>query len=75
MQIVYVKPPWSLDGLLKCFKKHWIAVFGSIIKRSLLSTVEMLSDCLCSGMYSMSHCFSVILCNFNLITFKQNNNI
>ncbi|KAG1963714.1 transcriptional protein SWT1 isoform X1 [Pimephales promelas] len=47
-EIVYVKPPWSLDGLLKCFKKHWIAVFGSIIKRSLLSTVEMLSDCLCS---------------------------
>ncbi|KAK7133673.1 hypothetical protein R3I94_015514 [Phoxinus phoxinus] len=47
-EIVYVKPPWSLDGLLKCFKKHWIAVFGSIIKRSLLSSVEMLSDCLCS---------------------------
>ncbi|KAK9956644.1 hypothetical protein ABG768_014363 [Culter alburnus] len=47
-EIVYVKPPWSLEGLLKCFKKHWIAVFGSIIKRSLLSSVEMLSDCLCS---------------------------
>lgn len=47
-EIVYVKPPWSLDELLKCFKKHWIAVFGSIIKRSLLSSVEMLSDCLCS---------------------------
>uniref|UniRef100_A0A8C1V3L0 Transcriptional protein SWT1 n=1 Tax=Cyprinus carpio TaxID=7962 RepID=A0A8C1V3L0_CYPCA len=47
-EIVYVKPPWNLEGLLKCFKKHWIAVFGSIIKRSLLSCVEMLSDCLCS---------------------------
>lgn len=47
-EIVYVKPPWSLEGLLKCFKKHWIAVFGIIIKRSLLSCVEMLSDCLCS---------------------------
>ncbi|XP_043075436.1 transcriptional protein SWT1 isoform X2 [Puntigrus tetrazona] len=47
-EIVYVKPPWTLDGLLKCFKKHWIAVFGSIIKRSLLSCVEMLSDTLCS---------------------------
>uniref|UniRef100_A0A671PEJ6 Transcriptional protein SWT1 n=1 Tax=Sinocyclocheilus anshuiensis TaxID=1608454 RepID=A0A671PEJ6_9TELE len=47
-EIVYVKPTWNLEGLLKCFKKHWIAVFGSIIKRSLLSCVEMLSDCLCS---------------------------
>ncbi|XP_052391471.1 transcriptional protein SWT1 isoform X1 [Carassius gibelio] len=47
-EIVYVKPPWNLEGLLKCFKKHWIAVFGSIIKRSLLRCVEMLSDCLCS---------------------------
>ncbi|XP_050994848.1 transcriptional protein SWT1 isoform X2 [Labeo rohita] len=47
-EIVYVKPPWNLEGLLRCFKKHWIAVFGSIIKRSLLSCVEMLSDCLCS---------------------------
>ncbi|KAK2884070.1 hypothetical protein Q8A67_017707 [Cirrhinus molitorella] len=46
-EIVYVKPPWNLEGLLRCFKKHWIAVFGSIIKRSLLSSVEMLSDCLC----------------------------
>ncbi|KAI7799626.1 transcriptional protein SWT1 [Triplophysa rosa] len=48
-EIVYVKPPWNLDGVLKCFKKHWIAVFGIIIKRSLLSCVEMLSDCLCSN--------------------------
>lgn len=48
IEIVYVKPPWSLEGLLKCFKKHWIAVFGLIINRSLLSCVEMLSDCLCS---------------------------
>ncbi|XP_056337392.1 transcriptional protein SWT1 isoform X2 [Danio aesculapii] len=47
-EIVYVKPPWSLEGLLKCFKKHWIAVFGLIINRSLLSCVEMLNDCLCS---------------------------
>ncbi|TRZ02410.1 hypothetical protein DNTS_034466 [Danionella cerebrum] len=48
-EIVYVKPPWTLEGVLKCFKKHWIAVFGMIIKRSLLSCVEMLSDWLCSG--------------------------
>lgn len=63
VQIVYVKPPWSLDGVLKCFKKHWIAVFGIIIKRSLLSCVEMLSDFLCSSMYSFIHTdsFSMIL--------------
>ncbi|XP_051581304.1 transcriptional protein SWT1-like isoform X2 [Myxocyprinus asiaticus] len=48
LEIVYVKPPWSLDGILQCFKKHWIAVFGNIIKRNLLSCVKSLSDCLCS---------------------------
>ncbi|XP_051952473.1 transcriptional protein SWT1-like isoform X2 [Xyrauchen texanus] len=48
LEIVYVKPPWSLDGILQCFKKHWIAVFGNIIKRNLLSCVKSLSDSLCS---------------------------
>ncbi|MBN3312106.1 SWT1 protein, partial [Atractosteus spatula] len=28
LEIVYIKPPWSLSDLLQCFKKHWIAVFG-----------------------------------------------
>nr|XP_055042100.1 transcriptional protein SWT1 isoform X1 [Misgurnus anguillicaudatus]XP_055042101.1 transcriptional protein SWT1 isoform X1 [Misgurnus anguillicaudatus] len=59
-EIVYVKPPWSLDGILKCFKKHWIAVFGSIIKRSLLSSVEMLSDHLCSNRSVDHTCRSVL---------------
>ncbi|XP_062857209.1 transcriptional protein SWT1 isoform X2 [Trichomycterus rosablanca] len=44
-EIVYVKPPWTLEGLLQCFKKHWIAVFGNIIKRTLLGCVETLSSC------------------------------
>ncbi|XP_051511696.1 transcriptional protein SWT1-like [Myxocyprinus asiaticus] len=48
IEIVYVKPPWSLDGVLQCFKKHWIAVFGNIMKRNLLTCVKSLSDCLCS---------------------------
>ncbi|XP_030626729.1 transcriptional protein SWT1 [Chanos chanos] len=47
-EIVYLKPPWSLSDLLQCFRKHWIAVFGSIIQRNLLSCVETLSNCLCS---------------------------
>ncbi|XP_066533809.1 transcriptional protein SWT1 isoform X2 [Hoplias malabaricus] len=47
-EIVYLKPPWTLETVLQCFKKHWIAVFGNIIKRNLLSCVETLSTCLCS---------------------------
>ncbi|XP_053366925.1 transcriptional protein SWT1 [Clarias gariepinus] len=43
LEIVYVKPPWTLDALLQCFRKHWIAVFGAIIRRSLISCVETLS--------------------------------
>ncbi|XP_026884186.2 transcriptional protein SWT1 [Electrophorus electricus] len=48
-EIVYLKPPWTLQAVLQCFRKHWIAVFGNIIKRNLLSCVEMLSTSLCSG--------------------------
>ncbi|MCJ8749981.1 hypothetical protein PDJAM_G00193770 [Pangasius djambal] len=44
LEIVYMKPPWSLDALLQCFRKHWIAVFGVIIRRSLISCVETLSS-------------------------------
>ncbi|XP_072534845.1 transcriptional protein SWT1 [Salminus brasiliensis] len=49
LEIVYLKPPWTLEAVLQCFRKHWIAVFGSIIQRNLLSCVETLSSCLCSG--------------------------
>ncbi|NXU17117.1 SWT1 protein, partial [Pardalotus punctatus] len=42
-QILYLKPPWTLVNLLKCYKKHWMAVFGYVVPRSLLSTIECLS--------------------------------
>ncbi|XP_047674070.1 transcriptional protein SWT1 isoform X2 [Tachysurus fulvidraco] len=48
LEIVYVKPPWSLDALLQCFRKHWIAVFGVIIRRSLIGCVETLSSFVCT---------------------------
>ncbi|XP_036438238.1 transcriptional protein SWT1 isoform X2 [Colossoma macropomum] len=48
-EIVYLKPPWTLEAVLQCFRKHWIAVFGNIIKRNLLSCVETLGSCLCLG--------------------------
>ncbi|KYO24219.1 transcriptional protein SWT1 isoform A [Alligator mississippiensis] len=28
MEILYLKPPWTLADLLQCYKKHWFAVFG-----------------------------------------------
>ncbi|XP_078074431.1 uncharacterized protein swt1 [Mustelus asterias] len=43
-EILFVKPPWSLEGILQCVKKHWFAVFGLIVKRNLLSSVTILSD-------------------------------
>ncbi|XP_067846598.1 transcriptional protein SWT1 isoform X2 [Heptranchias perlo] len=43
-EILFLKPPWSLEDILQCMKKHWIAVFGLIVKRNLLSSVEILSD-------------------------------
>uniref|UniRef100_A0A8C3GMI5 Transcriptional protein SWT1 n=1 Tax=Cairina moschata TaxID=8855 RepID=A0A8C3GMI5_CAIMO len=42
MEILYLKPPWTLANLLQCFKKHWVAVFGHVVPRSLLATVECL---------------------------------
>ncbi|XP_032923735.1 transcriptional protein SWT1 isoform X2 [Catharus ustulatus] len=44
MEILYLKPPWTLANLLKCYKKHWVAVFGYVVPRSLLSTIECLSE-------------------------------
>ncbi|NXN96296.1 SWT1 protein, partial [Rhinopomastus cyanomelas] len=41
-QILYLKPPWTLANLLECYKKHWMAVFGYVVPRSLLSAVECL---------------------------------
>ncbi|XP_018863173.1 transcriptional protein SWT1 isoform X2 [Parus major] len=43
MEVLYLKPPWTLANLLNCYKKHWIAVFGYVVPRSLLSTIEYLS--------------------------------
>lgn len=42
MEIVLRKPPWTLSDVLECFKKHWIAVFGQIYERSLVSVVDRL---------------------------------
>uniref|UniRef100_A0A8D0GEM2 Transcriptional protein SWT1 n=1 Tax=Sphenodon punctatus TaxID=8508 RepID=A0A8D0GEM2_SPHPU len=49
MEVLYLKPPWTLADLLQCFKKHWMAVFGQIVSRDLLSTVESLYERLCKG--------------------------
>ncbi|KFP28135.1 Transcriptional protein SWT1, partial [Colius striatus] len=49
VEILYLKPPWTLANLLKCYKKHWMAVFGYIVPRSLLSSIECLYKHLCTG--------------------------
>ncbi|XP_045392364.1 transcriptional protein SWT1 isoform X1 [Lemur catta] len=44
MEILYLKPPWTLMHLLQCFKKHWLAVFGLVMEKNLLLTVESLYE-------------------------------
>ncbi|XP_054913333.1 transcriptional protein SWT1 isoform X2 [Poeciliopsis prolifica] len=48
-EIVYIKPPWSLQDVLQCFKKHWIAVFGHLVPRKMLETVGNLINFFGSG--------------------------
>uniref|UniRef100_UPI0037E89F57 transcriptional protein SWT1 n=1 Tax=Semicossyphus pulcher TaxID=241346 RepID=UPI0037E89F57 len=49
LEIVYVKPPWTLQDVLRCFKKHWIAVFGQIVPRRMEQNVLNLIDFFNSG--------------------------
>ncbi|XP_043985920.1 transcriptional protein SWT1 isoform X2 [Gambusia affinis] len=48
-EIVFKKPPWSLQDVLQCFKKHWIAVFGYLVPRNMLETVGNLINFFSSG--------------------------
>ncbi|XP_029989088.1 transcriptional protein SWT1 isoform X2 [Sphaeramia orbicularis] len=49
LDVVHRKPPWSLLDVLRCMKKHWIAVFGQIVPRKKEKTVEHLIDFFDSG--------------------------
>lgn len=49
LEIVYMKPPWSLRDVLQCLKKHWYAVFGQVVPRRKLQTVLNLIDFFKSG--------------------------
>ncbi|XP_075844321.1 transcriptional protein SWT1 isoform X3 [Microtus pennsylvanicus] len=44
MEVLYLKPPWTLINLLQCFKKHWLAVFGLVVENNLLLTIESLYE-------------------------------
>lgn len=48
--MLYLKPPWTLIHLLKCFRKHWLAVFGLVMEKNVLFTIESLYENLCKGM-------------------------
>ncbi|XP_051854737.1 transcriptional protein SWT1 [Antechinus flavipes] len=49
LEMVYFKPPWTLADLLQCFKKHWLAVFGLVMEKDLLMTIESLYESLCKA--------------------------
>ncbi|XP_064371628.1 transcriptional protein SWT1 isoform X2 [Dromaius novaehollandiae] len=61
MEILYLKPPWTLASLLQCYKKHWVAVFGYVVPRSLLATVEYLYKHLCRAQTVDSSAAGVLL--------------
>ncbi|XP_075278839.1 transcriptional protein SWT1 isoform X2 [Opisthocomus hoazin] len=61
MEILYLKPPWTLANLLKCYKKHWMAVFGYVVPRILLSSIECLYTHLCTGKPADSSTVRVLL--------------
>ncbi|XP_056293257.1 uncharacterized protein LOC130208251 isoform X4 [Pseudoliparis swirei] len=47
--IVFLKPPWTLHDVLRCLKKHWIAVFGQVAPQRQLDNVLHLIDFFNSG--------------------------
>ncbi|XP_066217815.1 transcriptional protein SWT1 isoform X2 [Saccopteryx leptura] len=49
MEMLYLKPPWTLMHLIQCFRKHWLAVFGLIMEKNLLLTIESLYENLCKA--------------------------
>ncbi|XP_023583896.1 transcriptional protein SWT1 isoform X2 [Trichechus manatus latirostris] len=49
MEMLYLKPPWTLIHLVQCFKKHWLAVFGLVMEKNLLLTIESLYENLCKA--------------------------
>ncbi|KAK9519576.1 hypothetical protein VZT92_022295 [Zoarces viviparus] len=49
LEIVYRKPPWTLQDVLQCMKKHWVAVFGQVVPRWKLKTVQNLIEFFNSG--------------------------
>nr|XP_020757578.1 transcriptional protein SWT1 [Odocoileus virginianus texanus] len=44
MEMLYLKPPWTLIHLLQCFRRHWLAVFGLVMEKDLLLTIESLYE-------------------------------
>ncbi|XP_039737174.1 transcriptional protein SWT1 isoform X3 [Pteropus medius] len=49
VEMLYLKPPWTLMHLLQCFRKHWLAVFGLVMEKNLLLTIESLYENLCKA--------------------------
>ncbi|XP_030583742.1 transcriptional protein SWT1 isoform X2 [Archocentrus centrarchus] len=49
LEIVYLKPPWTLRDVLQCLKKHWIAVFGHFVPRRKQQIVSELINFFNSG--------------------------
>lgn len=45
-KIVVVKPPWSLEDIVRCINKHWIAVFSFIYSKDFLQKFDHLNSLL-----------------------------
>uniref|UniRef100_A0A8D2J9G7 Transcriptional protein SWT1 n=1 Tax=Varanus komodoensis TaxID=61221 RepID=A0A8D2J9G7_VARKO len=75
-EVVYHKPPWTLANVLECYKKHWVAVFGMVISRSFLSTVEYLYTHLCKAKIIQQSTMKVVLQESKMLleTFRSRSN-
>ncbi|XP_026179008.1 transcriptional protein SWT1 isoform X2 [Mastacembelus armatus] len=59
LEVVYLRPPWSLQDVLQCLKKHWIAVFGHVVPKRNQKTVLNLIDFFNSGK-TMDRCATLV---------------
>ncbi|KAM3876315.1 transcriptional protein SWT1 [Diretmus argenteus] len=59
-EIVYLKPPWTLHGILQCLRKHWVAVFGLIFPRRKLEAVLKLTDFLTTAKVECSNTLTAL---------------
>ena len=53
-KIVVLKPPWSLEDIIRCVDKHWIAVFSYIYSKDFKQKFDFMHSLLKTAKCSLS---------------------